>query len=145
MKQENEGERYMMKPLVIVVGLVLMTIETVFAGWVSLGGDEAAGMAIYIDASAMEKNGDRRTVWVLYDFKSPQTKEEGISFRSARIQREYDCAKMLTRVVTIQHFAGPMESGKKVLEKTATSEEWEPVGRLESGTVAKDLWTLACE
>ncbi|MCP9471057.1 MAG: hypothetical protein NNA31_13815 [Nitrospira sp.] len=135
----------MMKPLAIAVGLVFMAIESVAAGWVSLGGDETAGMTIYIDASAMEKNGDRRTVWVLYDFKNAQTKEGGVSFRSAKIQREYDCAKALTRILMIQHFAGPMESGKKVLEKAAADQEWESVGQLESGTVAKDLWTLACE
>ncbi|MCP9471417.1 MAG: hypothetical protein NNA30_01615 [Nitrospira sp.] len=135
----------MMKPLAIAVGLVFMTIESVSAGWVSLGGGETVGMTIYIDGAIIEKNGDRRTLWVLYDFKSPQTKEGGVSFRSAKIQREYDCATALTRVLTIQHFAGPMESGKKVLEKTAAGEEWEPVGQLESGTVAKDLWTLACE
>lgn len=135
----------MIKPLAIAVGLVLMTIESVSAGWVLLGGDEAAGMTIYIEASAMEKNGDHRTVWVLYDFKKQQTKSGGVSFRSAKIQREYDCAKAVTRILTIQHFAGPMESGTKVLEKTAANEEWEPVGQLESGTIAKDLWTLACE
>lgn len=134
-----------MKLTTVAIGLALIAVWPAWAGWVSLGGDEATGMTIYIDASAMEKNGDRRTIWVLYDFKSEQTKEGGVSFRSAKIQREYDCAKAATRIVAIQHFAGPMESGKKVLEKTATSEEWEPVGRLESGTVAKDLWTLACE
>ncbi|MCS6897405.1 MAG: hypothetical protein NZM29_05475 [Nitrospira sp.] len=134
-----------MKPLMVAMWLATVVAYPAFAGWVSLGGDEAAGMTIYIDASTIAKNGDRRTVWVLYDFKNVQTKEGGVSFRSAKIQREYDCVKAVTRVLLIQHFSGPMESGKKVLERTPPNQEWEAVGPLESGTVAKDLWVLACE
>ncbi|MCP9463487.1 MAG: hypothetical protein NNA25_01675 [Nitrospira sp.] len=134
-----------MRHTLVVMALMLSAGCPAWAGWVSLGGDDTAGMTIYIEASAIEKNGDHRLVWVLYDFKKPQTKEGGVSFRSAKIQREYDCAKAATRILMIQHFAGPMESGKKVLERATPDREWEPVGQLESGTVAKDLWTLACE
>lgn len=114
------------------------------AGWVSLGGDEKLGLTIYIDPSTIEGNGDERSLWVLYDFKTIQTKEGGISFRSAKMQREYDCGKSRTRLLTIVHYAGAMESGEMVLTSTPPNQEWESVGELESGTIAKDLWTLAC-
>ncbi|MCP9440938.1 MAG: hypothetical protein NNA20_11150 [Nitrospira sp.] len=134
-----------MKLTTVAIALVLISVWPAWAAWISLGGDETVGMTIYIDPSTIQKSGDRRTVWVLYDFQRDQQKEGGISFRSAKVQREYDCAKAVTRILMIHHFAGPMESGKKVLEKTVAGQEWEPVGRLESGTVAKDLWTLTCE
>ena len=126
------------------MGLLLIASGTSHAGWVSLGGDAKAGMAIYIDASAITKNGDQRSLWVLYDFQHAQTKEGGFSFQSAKMQREYDCKKSLTRLVTILHYAGSMETGKMVLESKPANQDWAPVGQLESGTIAKDLWTLAC-
>lgn len=128
----------------IVMVLILMGSGQADAGWVSLGGDGKAGMTIYIDASAITKNGDQRSVWVLYEFKTPQSKEGGVSFRSAKMQRDYDCPKALTRLVTILHYAGSMETGKMVLESSPSDKDWAPVGQPESGTIAKDLWTLAC-
>jgi hypothetical protein len=128
----------------VMAMLALLGGGPAYAGWVSLGGDDKAGMTIHIDASAITKNGDQRSVWVLYNFKTPQTKEDGISFQSAKMQREYDCKKALTRLVTILHYAGSMETGKMVLESKPSNQDWAPVGQLESGTIAKDLWTLAC-
>jgi len=128
----------------VLMVLLLIASGQAHAGWVSLGGDEKAGMAIYIDASAITKNGDQRSVWVLYDFKDAQSKEGGLSFKSAKMQREYDCKKTLTRLVTILHYAGSMETGDMVLESSPSNKDWAPVGQLESGTIAKDLWTLAC-
>ena len=128
----------------ILMVLFLIGSGQAHAGWVSLGGDEQAGMTIYIDASAITKNGDQRSVWVLYDFKAAQSKEGGVSFQSAKMQRDYDCKKSLTRLVNILHYAGAMETGKMVLESSPSNKDWAPVGELESGTIAKDLWTLAC-
>lgn len=133
-----------MRPWLMFLVVTLLGSEIAHAGWVSLGGDEKSGMTIYIDASAISHNGNQRAVWVLYDFKTPQSKEGGLSFQSAKMQREYDCKKSLTRLVTILHYAGTMGEGKMVLESRPSNQEWASVGQLESGTVAKDLWTLAC-
>jgi hypothetical protein len=129
---------------VMIVLLVLIGGGPAYAGWVSLGGDDKVGMTIYIDPSTITRNGEQRTVWVLYDFKTTQSKEGGVSFLSAKLQREYDCEKARTRLVTVLHYDGAMESGKMVLESRPPDQEWAPVGQLESGTIAKDLWTLAC-
>ncbi|MDH5641160.1 MAG: hypothetical protein OEY28_07690 [Nitrospira sp.] len=128
----------------VLIGLLLIGSGTAHAGWVSLGGDHKSGMTIYIDASAIAKNGDQRSLWILYDFKKAQAKEGGLSFQSAKMQREYDCKQSLTRLVTILHYAGSMETGKMVLESKPSNQDWASVGQLESGTIAKDLWTLAC-
>lgn len=128
----------------VLMMLLLLGSGQAHAGWISLGGDEKAGMTIYIDASAITKNGDQRSVWILYDFKTAQSKEDGVSFQSAKMQRDYDCKKALTRLVSILHYAGSMETGDMVLESSPSNTDWAPVGQLESGTIAKDLWNLAC-
>jgi len=128
----------------VLMMLLLLGSGQAHAGWVSLGGGDQAGMTIYIDASAITKNGDQRSVWILYDFKTAQSKEGGVSFQSAKMQRDYDCKKALTRLVSILHYAGSMATGDMVLESSPSNKDWAPVGQLESGTIAKDLWTLAC-
>ena len=134
----------MKKYVAIVLLLTLLQSGLAYGGWVSLGGDQKAGMTIYVDASTISRNGDQRAIWVLYDFKTVQSKEGGVSFQSAKMQREYDCGKARTRLLTVLHYAGSMEGGKMVLESKPSNQEWAPVGQPEAGTVAKDLWTLAC-
>jgi hypothetical protein len=129
---------------VTILLFVCIGVGPAYAGWVSLGEDDKLGLTIYIDPSTIDRNEDQRSLWVLYDFKTTQTKEGGVSFRSAKMQREYDCGKSRTRVKTIVHYAGAMESGEMVLESSPPNQEWVSVGQLESGTIAKDLWTLAC-
>lgn len=130
--------------LMILLLLCIGGVGPAYAGWVSLGADDKLGLTIYVDPSTINRNGDERSLWVLYDFKTTQTKEDGVSFRSAKMQREYDCGKSRTRLLTIVHYAGTMESGEMVLKSSPPNQEWVPVGQLESGTIAKDLWTLAC-
>ncbi len=134
----------MKKYVTMVLLVTLLQSGLAYGGWVSLGGDQKAGMTIYVDASTISRTGDQRSLWVLYDFKTAQSKDGGISFQSAKMQREYDCGKSRTRLLTILHYAGPMESGKMVLESKPSNQEWAPIGQLEPGTIAKDLWTLAC-
>lgn len=134
-----------MRTYVILFLLLMFTqIGPAYGGWVSLGGDNKLGLTIYIDPAATERNGDQRMIWILYDFKTAQSKEGGVSFQSAKMQREYDCGKSRTRLLTVLHYAGAMESGKMVQESKPSNQEWTPVGQPESGTIAKDLWTLAC-
>ena len=130
----------------VTMVLLLMLIQNgpAYAGWVSLGGDSKLGLTIYIDPAATERNGDQRTIWILYDFKTAQIKEGGLSFQSAKMQREYDCGQARTRLLTVLHYAGSMEGGKMVLESKPSNQDWTPVGQPEPGTIAKDLWTLAC-
>jgi hypothetical protein len=132
------------KYVTLALLLILLQSGFVYAGWVSLGGDNKLGLTIYIDPATTEGNNDQRTIWILYDFKTAQNKEGGVSFLSAKMQREYDCGKSRTRLLTILHYAGAMESGKMVLESKPSNREWTPVGQPEPGTIAKDLWTLAC-
>ena len=134
----------MRKSVTMVLLLTLLQSGLAYGSWVSLGGDNKAGLTIYIDPAATERNGDQRIIWILYDFKTAQSKESGLVFQSAKMQREYDCGKARTRLLTVLHYAGAMEGGNMVLESKPSNQDWTPVGQPEPGTVAKDLWTLAC-
>jgi hypothetical protein len=134
----------MRKYVSMVLLLMLLQNGLAYAGWVSLGGDTKVGLSIYIDPATIERNGDQRMIWILYDFETAQSKEGGLSFQSAKMQREYDCGQSRTRLLTVLHYAGAMEGGKMVLESKPSNQEWVPVGQPEPGTIAKDLWTLAC-
>lgn len=134
----------MRKSVAMAVLVTLLQSGLAYGSWVSLGGDKKMGLTIYIDPAATERTGDQRTIWILYDFKTAQAKEGGVSFLSAKMQREYDCGKGRTRLLTVLHYAGAMEGGKMVLESKPANQDWTPVGQPEPGTIAKDLWTLAC-
>jgi len=129
---------------VLLISLLVLYGRPAYSGWVSLGGNESAGLTIYVDPSTMSRKGDQVTISILYDFKTPQSKEGDISFLSATMLREYDCAKEHTRLLTVTNYSGEMGNGQIVSNKNFDQPEWAPVGPLESGTIANDLWTLAC-
>lgn len=128
----------------LFIAILVLSGGLAYGGWVSLGGDEKVGLTIYVDPATMSRQADVATLGILYDFRTPQTKEGTISFHSATMQRQYDCAKERTRLLEVTNYAGQMGTGQVVATSNFDHQEWEPVGPLESGTIAKDLWTLAC-
>ena len=132
-----------MKQLLLITLLVLSS-GPAHAEWLLLGGDNQAGMALYLDPGTIRRNGDQVTMWILYDFKTVQTKEVGDSFLSATIQREYDCRSERTRLLAITNYSDQMGSGKMVSTSTFDEPKWVPVAPLEPGTIAQDLWVVAC-
>jgi hypothetical protein len=129
----------------LVITFFVLSSGPAYGGWISLGGDENVGLTVYFDPATMTRKGDRTTMWILYDFMTPQTKEGGVSFRSATMQREYDCAKERTRLMEITNYADQMGNGQVVAQSKFDQPEWAPVGPLEYGTIAQDLWTLGCK
>jgi hypothetical protein len=128
----------------VLTAILVFSGGLAYGGWVSLGGNEKVGLTVYVDPATMDRKGDVATIGILYDFKTPQTKEGTISFHSATMQRQYDCAKERTRLLEITKYSDQMGSGPVVANSNFDQPEWEPVGPLEYGTIAKDLWTLAC-
>ncbi|TKS60582.1 MAG: hypothetical protein EWM72_01317 [Nitrospira sp.] len=132
-----------MKRLLLIT-LLTLSSGPAYAGWVSLGGDEKLGLTIYVNPETMSRNGDQMTMWIMYDFETLQTKEAGNSFLSAKVQREYDCTKERTRLLAITKYSDKMGNGKVVFTSNFDEQEWAPVAPLTPGTIAQDLWTLAC-
>jgi len=128
----------------LLLTLFVLSSGPAYGGWVSLGADENEGLTIYIDPATMSRQDDQVTMQILYDFKRPQAKEGSSSFRSATMKREYNCTKEETRILAIANYANNMGDGEVVFQRSFEKAEWTPVGPLEPGTIAKDLWTLGC-
>jgi len=47
---------------------------------------------VYFDPDAIRRKGDLVKMWVLYDYKTIQTKVEG-SYLSSRVQKQFNCAE----------------------------------------------------
>lgn len=132
-----------MTRLLLIVLLVLSS-GPAYAEWLLLGGDDQAGMALYVEPGTISRNGDQVTMWILYDFKTVQTKEGGKSVLSAKLQREYDCKKERTRLLALTNYSDNMGSGEVVSNSTFDEQKWVPVTPLEPGTIAESLWGVAC-
>jgi hypothetical protein len=120
--------------------LLVLSSGPVYAEWVTVSVIDQAGATVYVDPDTIHRNGGRVTMWELIDYGTIQT-VKGISFLSARLQREYDCAGDLNRTLTLTKLSGSMGTGTVVLF-TSDKQKWEPV---DPGSIAKRLWKFACD
>lgn len=130
--------------LVLLITLLVLSSGPVYAEWVPRGEDKQAGLTIYLDVDTMRINGNQVMMWILHDFKTVQTNGAGNSFLSAKVHREYDCAKEQTRVLAITKYEDKMGNGKVVSSRTFDEPEWVSAAPREPGTIAQDLWIVAC-
>ena len=128
----------------LTVTLLVLWSGPAFGDWVPLGGDPKAGLTIYADTRTKSDPAKPKTVLILYDFKTGQGKGEDGSYLSVMVQREYDCAQERRRLLDITHYAEPMGTGEVVLTNRFSPPPWVPVTPLQAGTMANELWTLAC-
>jgi len=97
-------------------------------------------MALYVDPGTISRNGDQVTMWILYDFKTGQTKEAGDSFLSVKLRREYDCTKEHTWLLAVTNYLGPMGTGRRN-EGYLDKDHWLAVT---PDSMDHDLWEVAC-
>jgi len=119
--------------------LLALSSGPVYAEWVTVSVIDQAGATVYVDPDTIHRDGERVTMWELIDYGTIQTLK-GISFLSARLQREYDCAGDLNRTLALTKLSGSMGTGTVVLF-TSDKQKWEPV---DPGSIAKRLWKFAC-
>jgi len=104
----------------------------------SLGASES-GTTVYADPTTKSRDGDLVKMWVLFDFKTAQTKA-GISYLSAKAHMEYDCAKQRFEGLAVMYISGNMGSGN-ILDRSSGKGTWL---RIFPGSPDEDLWKLAC-
>ncbi len=93
-----------MKRLLLIIPLFLSS-SPAYADWVAVGGKVEAGMGAYAAPASMRREEDLVKMEVLFDFKTTQTKE-GVSYLSAKVQMEYDCAEQRIRGFAVLYFSG---------------------------------------
>ena len=120
--------------------LLVLSSGPVCAEWVSVAVLDQAGVTIYVDSDTIRRKGDRVKIWELIDYETIQT-VAGTSYLSARLQREYDCARELHRTLALTELSGNMGTGTELLANP-DEQKWEPV---DPGSIAKRLWKVACD
>ena len=109
-----------------------------YAEWMSFG-ESGSGTTVYADPTTKSRDGDLVKMWVLFDFKTAQTKG-AVSYLSAKAHMEYDCAKPRYEGHTVIYLSGNMGSGN-ILDRSSAKSMWL---RISPESLDHDLWKLAC-
>jgi hypothetical protein len=123
----------------LLIMLLVLSSEPVYAEWVLTSGDDEAGLAVYVDPDTIRRKGNLAKMWQLYDYKTVQT-VAGDSLLSMKRFNEYDCTEERTRTLGYTWFSGNMGSGA-VVYSTTEVQQWEPVV---PRTINRTLWKVAC-
>jgi surface-adhesin protein E len=118
--------------------LVLWHSRQAHAEWVAFGNSDSGTIA-YVDTGSIQPEGNRVTMWVLYDFKTMHTAVGG-PFLSSKALNEYDCATARQRMLMYSRFSGNMGKGSVVYGESH-DERWAQVTPKSLGQL---LWTFAC-
>ena len=123
----------------VLIMFLMLSSGHSYAEWVLVSGDDAAGLAVYVDPATIRRNGNLAKMWQLYDYKTVQT-VAGDSLLSMKRFNEYDCMEERTRMLGYTWFAGNMGSGN-VVYSTTEQQPWELVV---PRSINRSLWKVAC-
>lgn len=88
----------------LLLGLALLTLHA-HAMWMTVTRTDVA--TVYMDSAAIERIGQRKRVWVLYDLREPDSAGQ----RSVKSYIEYDCAEGTYRTLSASSHAQTMGNG----------------------------------
>lgn len=122
----------------LLMGLMLLLVtNTASAAWTYVGD---TGYALhYVDTGSIQRIGNNRRMWDLFDYKAQQTKTRKPYF-SSRSLMEYDCSNMKQRRLSIIVSSGKMGGGDTVF----TNSEADPWKTIESNSAAIEFFKIAC-
>lgn len=123
----------------LLIALLLFVSSSAVAEWMAVGVRE--GNSLYIDASAIRKDGNMVKIWYLHDFTTAQPIPGHRPYLSLKGLDEYDCKKMMVRGLYVSVHSENMGRGE-IIFRNADAGKWEPIPP-ESGGAIK--WKLACE
>ena len=126
-----------MKKLLLILILALVSTDAM-AKWTAVV--ESESYTQYADFTTISKEGNVVKMWDLLDFKTVHD-AAGYKHLSQQLQREYDCKKEQSRLLTFTLFSKNMGTGK-VLRVFSTPDKWEPV---QLGSIGEVLWLIACD
>jgi hypothetical protein len=118
---------------------LLLSSGPAYAEWGVVSTNEEAGMTIYMDPDTYRRKENLVEVWLLYDFKTPQTFRAN-TFLSFKSQTEYDCAEERVRYLGKTYFLGNMGNHKEVYTE-ADEGKWDPV---QLDGIDHTMWKFAC-
>jgi len=103
------------------------------------GVDAGRGVKIFVNKESIEKNGDRTTMWSLFNYESPMPVGSKKHFSTASLD-EHDCQNMEYRTLTFHWFSRHKAEGDPIYSETRDG-NMQPIV---SGSVAERVWKAAC-
>ena len=119
--------------------LLVLSSGPAFAEWIKVVDNDQTGITVYADPMTVRRNGNLVKGWLLYDFKTIQTKTYA-AFLSFTALSEIDCTEERTRQLALTNFSRNMGTGE-VVYTGADEGKWYPV---QPESVDRTLWKLAC-
>ena len=120
--------------------LILLTVASnaAMADWIPVGNNTSFTM--YADPASIRKEDKRVKMWALTDFKTVNTTTDAKEYRSMKVQSEYDCQAVQSRLLEFSAYSANMGEGEMILNKAGLG-KWKPVL---PGSVIESFWNMAC-
>ncbi len=112
----------MLRKLVIL--MLTLTCVSAHAGWSRISYFDQGDF--YIDRDTIKREGDRREVGSMLDYRSPQMDASGKIYRSTRSMLQFDCTHKMARAVHMTFFSGSRLGGNEI-SKMGSLKEWAAV------------------
>ena len=124
-----------MKKLLLTLLASLLLNGSAWAEWVKVG--SSTEDTFYFDSSTIRVEGDKRKVWVLFDYKQ----RDKYGAFSARTRNEYDCKGEKLQILSATLHSESMAAGKTLSNKQYTTEDWSDIP---PNTFAENLLKIVC-
>ena len=120
--------------------MCLLTIvsNSAMADWTKIGGDDIS--TDYVNLATIRENGNIVKMWSLANFSNAQKAYDGRSYKSSKIQSEYDCKEEKKRTVAVTNTSQNMGEGEIIFTGSVTN-DWSPIV---PDSIAEIKWKIAC-
>ena len=123
------GGRYssfMTKRHALLLAASLLASQTLHAAnWTAVGLFDIG--TFYVELDTQVKSGDHRKVWTALDYRTPKVNQHnGKTFKSTRMQMEFDCKAETVRTLSLSYHSGVRLSGE-TLSSEGVIGPFEPV------------------
>jgi len=140
--RQTEG---LIRQIVLILLILSCSVGLAQAEWkIVEKNSNYGGSTVYFDPTThrTDKKSGLVKMWVLFDYKTRQRVSEAEPwYLSVRRQEQYDCKQEQMRSLGWTFFTDNMADGRVIRSHSTTEEVWTPVA---PGSIAKDLWKLAC-
>ena len=134
----------MLKNFLCAMVVAVTGMTTPFAqaeNWVEITSSPDGGVKQYLDIDSIERNLGSVVMWRVFEYQAPYMRQVNQkTYKSQRIQTEFDCSSRAMRQVYFAWHGGSLGKGERHYE--GSSAEWE----IDSfNEFTEPLWKMACE
>jgi len=95
---------------------------------------------IYIDKSSINKKGNTAKMWIMIDYKEPQSDKVGKSVLSDKVQYQFDCKEKRFQIIASSAHAGHKGTGETV----SVNPDPPVLTPVAPGTLDESFWEMTC-